>query len=89
MIGEMAVRIRLKGIATAELHDCILPDDRGGMTQVDHLYLTPKGIQVIETKNYGGRIFGNAQDKSWTQRIGRRSVRVGNPLRQNWGHVQA
>ncbi|QIT54118.1 NERD domain-containing protein [Aquisalimonas sp. 2447] len=89
LVGELAIRARLKGLATDELHDCILPDGRGGMTQVDHLYLTGKGVHVIETKNYGGRIFGTAKQKTWTQRVGRRSIQVQNPLRQNWGHVQA
>ncbi|MFV8834736.1 nuclease-related domain-containing protein [Aquisalimonas sp.] len=88
-IGEVAVRSRLKGLASEELHDCILPDGRGGLTQIDHLYLTGKGIRVVETKNFGGWIFGSAKQKTWTQRLGRRSIRIQNPLRQNWGHIQA
>ncbi|MDN3519057.1 nuclease-related domain-containing protein [Aquisalimonas lutea] len=44
---------------------------------------------MIETKNYGGRIFGSARQSTWTQRLGRRSIRIQNPLRQNWGHIQA
>ena len=89
LMGEAVVRARLKGLAVDEIHDCILPDGRGGMTQIDHLYLTGNGIRVIETKNYGGRIFGTARQNTWTQRLGRGSIRIPNPLRQNWGHAQA
>lgn len=88
-LGEWAVRTRLKGLATDEIHDCFLPDGRGGMTQIDHLYLTGSGIRVVETKNFGGRIFGAVGPKTWTQRFGRRSIQIRNPLRQNWAHIQA
>ena len=34
-------------------------------------------------------LFGRAEEQYWTQRIGRRSYRPQNPLRQNVKHVQA
>jgi len=88
-VGEMGLRWSMKGIADDEMHDVIIPDGRGGLTQIDHLFLAGNGIHVVETKNYQGRIFGGARQKTWTQKIGRKSVRINNPLRQNWGHTKA
>jgi hypothetical protein len=69
--------------------DVILPDGRGGLTQIDHLALTPVGVLVIETKNYGGRIYAQKDDRTWTQVMGRRRHRFQNPLRQNYAHTKA
>lgn len=88
-LGELGIRARLKGIAFDELHDVIVPDGRGGLTQIDHVFLTGDGIRVVETKNYSGRLFGGPRQKTWTQRIKRRSITINNPLRQNWGHTKA
>ena len=71
------------------LHDVILPDRRGGLTQIDHLVKTRSTLLVIETKHYRGQIFGRAFDAQWTQRLGRRSHPFQNPLRQNHGHIEA
>ena len=88
-VGEMGLRWSMKGIADDEMHDVVIPDGRGGLTQIDHLFLAGNGIHVVETKNYRGRIFGGARQKTWTQKIGRKSIRINNPLRQNWGHIKA
>jgi hypothetical protein len=69
--------------------DLILPDGRGGLAQIDHLVLTSAGLLVVETKNYGGLIFGETRDRTWTQCIGRQRNRLQNPLRQNYGHIKA
>lgn len=88
-IGERLVAVRLEEHAHAALHDVILPDGRGGLTQVDHILLNDQGIWVVETKTLSGRIFGRERDRQWTQRLGRQSFRIGNPLRQNYGHLKA
>ena len=88
-LGERVVGRRLTEHAHAALHDVIVPDGRGGLTQIDHVLLTDEGIWVIETKTFTGRIFGSERDPQWTQRLGRRSFRIGNPLRQNYGHLKA
>ena len=59
-----------------------------GTTQIDHVVVSRHGIFVIETKNYGGWIFGKAGDKTWTQKFPRRSNTFQNPLRQNYKHVR-
>jgi hypothetical protein len=87
--GEARVAAVLDRVGADRLHDVILPDGRGGSTQVDHLVLTGAGILVVETKNYRGSVYGREHEAQWTQRLGRRSFPFQNPLRQNYGHVQA
>jgi len=58
----------------------------GETTQIDHVVLSTRGVFVIETKNYQGKIFGKVQEAQWTQRLRRQSFRFQNPLRQNFRH---
>ena len=57
-------------------------------TQIDHVVVSRHGVFVIETKNYGGWIFGKPGAKNWTQKFPRRSTTFQNPLRQNDKHVR-
>lgn len=61
---------------------------RDGSTQIDHVVVSRHGVFVIETKNYGGWIFGKPDDKMWTQKFPGRSSAFQNPLRQNVKHVR-
>lgn len=38
-----------------------------GPSQIDHIVVCPKGVYTIETKNYRGTIYGNADKKEWMQ----------------------
>lgn len=87
--GEARVGAVLDRIGVDTLHDVILADGRGGLTQVDHLVLTGAGLLVVETKNYSGLILGQEREAQWTQRLGRRSFPFQNPLRQNYAHTEA
>lgn len=89
LLGERAVAKVLKRQAVRVANDLILPDGRGGLTQIDHLALTTRGVLVIETKHYGGLIFGREHEPRWTQVIGRQRHPFQNPLRQNVGHIKA
>lgn len=60
-----------------------------GTTQIDHIVVSNYGIFVIETKNYQGWILGNEFDEYWTQVIYKRRERIHNPIKQNYGHIQA
>jgi hypothetical protein len=60
-----------------------------GTTQIDHVLVADNGIFVIETKHYSGWIFGDPNDRQWTQVIYRKKSRFQNPLRQNFGHIKA
>jgi hypothetical protein len=70
------------------LNNITLPT-AGGTTQIDHILVADTGIFVIETKHYSGWIFGNPQDKQWTQTIYRKKSRFQNPRHQNYGHIKA
>ena len=73
---------------TGPFTNIYLPGDYG-TTQIDHLFVSPVGVFVVETKNMTGWIFGNERDRQWTQRIYRQTYRFQNPLRQNYAHVRA
>jgi hypothetical protein len=62
---------------------------RGSTTQIDHILVSRFGVFVIETKNYSGWIFGDAKHDSWTQVTFHDKYSFQNPIRQNFGHVQA
>jgi restriction system protein len=59
-----------------------------GTTQIDHVIVSRYGVFVIETKNMKGWIFGDPQQKIWTQRIYRHTTKFQNPLLQNYKHTQ-
>lgn len=59
-----------------------------GSTQIDHIIVSKYGVFVVETKNMKGWIFGNAHQKTWTQKIYRHSSKFQNPLHQNYKHVK-
>lgn len=89
-IGEFAVSTHVKLYLDQEkyilLNDSTLPDERNGTTQIDHILLSPYGIFVIETKNYKGWIFGGERQKTWTQKIYKKTYKFQNPLYQNYKH---
>jgi hypothetical protein len=89
LLGERAVARVLKRHSAQVANDLILPDGRGGLTQIDHLALTSSAILVIETKHYSGLILGRQHEPQWTQMLGRRRYAFQNPLRQNHGHIKA
>jgi len=75
------------------LFNLYIPKPNGQTSEVDVLLVSPKGVFVFESKNYRGWIFGNQQQKSWTQvlplGIGHGSQKTGfyNPIWQNAGHI--
>ena len=90
LLGEWKVRRLLRRHRIEAVHDVLLPRaDGAGWTQVDHLVRLPDRILVLETKNLGGRLFGAEHDDRWTQRFGRRSFQILNPLKQNALHLAA
>lgn len=64
-----------------------LPD--GMTTQVDHILVSRFGVFVIETKNYNGWIFANAQHANWTQVLFNKKSQFQNPIFQNFRHLKA
>ena len=60
-----------------------------GTTQVDHILVSRFGVFVIETKDYKGWIFGNANQANWTQVLFKWKFKFQNPIFQNMRHVRA
>jgi len=60
-----------------------------GTTQIDHVLVSRFGVFVIETKDYKGWIFGDANQANWTQVLFRYRFRFQNPIFQNERHVRA
>ncbi len=77
-LGEKLVetkgRRRLPAETYRPFHNVTIPDG-AGTTQIDHVYVSPFGIFVVETKNYKGWIFGGERDSQWTQSIYRKKSR--------------
>lgn len=90
--GERLVRVfahyQLDRQIYHRLHDVTLPTP-DGTTQIDHVFLSPYGIFVLETKNMSGWIFGGEQQAQWTQQIYKQRFKFQNPLRQNYKHLKA
>lgn len=86
-LGEFVVGTFLKQLGPGHdvLNDLTFVID-GESTQIDHVVLSTRGVFVIETKNYQGKIFGKSHESQWTQRLGRQSFKFQNPLRQNYRH---
>ena len=70
------------------INDLILIND-GKSSQIDHVVINPRGIFVIETKNYSGEIYGSESQREWTQVLAYGNVKnkLYNPLKQNATHV--
>jgi Nuclease-related domain len=60
-----------------------------GTTQVDHILVSRFGVFVIETKDYKGWIFANANQANWTQVLFKWKFKFQNPIFQNLRHVRA
>ena len=56
--------------------------------QIDHIFISYKGVFVIETKDYRGRIYGDEYQNSWTQVLayGGEKHKFYNPIMQNETH---
>jgi len=59
-----------------------------GSTQIDHIIISIYGIFVIETKHMKGWIFGSERQKTWTQKIYKKTYTFQNPLHQNYKHIK-
>ncbi|RAP74369.1 NERD domain-containing protein [Paenibacillus montanisoli] len=92
IIGEKSVIHKLNKLDESKyitIHNVTLPSALGRTTQIDHIVVSIYGVIVIETKNYRGWIVGDERSEYWTQVIYKRKEKLFNPLRQNYGHIQA
>lgn len=93
-VGEQIIKV----LALSKLNpqqyryfgNLIIPNGKGGTTQIDNIIVSPFGIFVIEAKYYSGWIFGQTHDKTWTCTYPNASKQpFKNPLHQNYGHIKS
>lgn len=89
--GEKSVSFFISGLDESKYKviNNIMLRVGGETSQIDHVIVSNYGIFVIETKNYKGWITGNEYDDYWVQTIYKRKEKLKNPIKQNYGHIQA
>lgn len=71
------------------LRNIYIPKDNGETTEIDVIFITQKGIFVIESKNYSGWIFGDEKSTYWTVMLpNKEKNRFYNPIKQNQTHIK-
>ena len=90
--GELCVKFvigRTKPDVRYVINDLKLRVSDDKTSQIDHILINERGVFVIETKNYSGRIYGQENQLEWTQVLnyGRVKNKMYNPLKQNKTHV--
>ena len=73
------------------IENILLPAYRNSTAQIDHILICPRGIFVIETKNYKGFISGKPSDRRIKHRYSKygKSYSIYNPIKQNQTHCSA
>lgn len=91
MQGEMMVQSELAKLETQGyvIFNDILLGSGNKLTQIDHLVISRYGVFVIETKNYGGKVYGHLNAQQWKHITRRGTEYFYNPLKQNDGHMYA
>jgi Nuclease-related domain len=87
--GEIEVNEVLEKIRGYKFFSNVMIKREDGSSQIDHILIGKKGVFVIETKDYSGKIYGDQSSKYWTQKLNGRKNNFYNPVRQNYGHVKA
>lgn len=81
--------VRFFGRSGKILRNIYVPKDNGETSEVDVVYITQKGIFVIESKNYSGWIFGDEKANYWTAMLpNKQKNRFYNPIHQNRSHIK-
>ena len=71
------------------LNDITFKNENSEMThQVDHIFINPHGVFVIETKNYFGEITVIQSENLWFKTVKGNKEKISNPLKQNRSHRQ-
>ncbi len=80
---------KLFGYSGMLLRNVYIPAEIGETTEIDLIYITQKGLFIIESKNYSGWIFGSESGRYWTQSMPDRTKhQFFNPIWQNRGHIK-
>ena len=81
--------VRLLGRDGKILRNVYIPKKNGETSEIDVMYITQKGIFVIESKNYSGWVFGSEKNYQWTVSLpnGLKN-KLYNPIKQNQTHIK-
>lgn len=81
--------VRFLGRGGKTLRNVYIPKENGETSEIDVLYITQKGIFVIESKNYSGWVFGSEKDYQWTVSLPNGiKNKLYNPIKQNQTHIK-
>ncbi len=81
--------VKLFGRSGKILRNVYIPTDSGETSEIDVIFVTQKGIFVIESKNYSGWIFGDEKNAYWTAMLPNRQKNTFyNPIKQNHTHMK-
>lgn len=81
--------VKFMGKKGLTLKNIYVPKDNGETSEIDVVYITQKGIFVIESKNYSGWIFGSDNSYYWTAMLpNKEKNKFYNPILQNKTHIK-
>ena len=79
--------LKSKGYDGNIISNVYITRTNGTTSEIDVLFITKKGIFVLESKNYSGWIFGSQNDKYWMVCGRNNRWKLYNPVLQNQGHI--
>jgi len=81
--------VKLFGRNGKVLRNIYVPKDNSETSEIDVVFITQKGIFVIESKNYSGWIFGDEKSSYWIAMLpNKEKNRFYNPVKQNRTHIK-
>lgn len=81
--------VKLLGRSGKILRNVYVPKEDGETSEIDVLFITQKGIYVIESKNFSGWIFGDEKAGYWTAMLPNKlKNKFYNPIKQNKTHMK-
>lgn len=88
--GEVLVAKVLSKLDGKFINNYIFLDRFDKSHQIDHIFISRRGVFIIETKNYSGMIFGKENQENWVQVLAYGNVKnkFYNPVKQNETHYK-
>ena len=89
LLARPAIRFRLQrrreeklidSLAAEQIRDVIIDDGMEGTVVLERLLLMPEGLLVVMTLRREGILFGGERIDTWSQVVGKRTIRFPNPL---------
>lgn len=89
--GEYLIKYALANVSGYNKVLCnVYVPYNGKTSEIDVILIHEKGIFVFESKNYSGWIFGELDNRYWTQYLSNKQKnRFYNPIKQNTTHIKA